>query len=193
MDRMKALTLLAVIGSCLKHLSAQQTDAARDQRGAGDEAYLHAALNPDGHLMITTTGGRTIVIPKAPGQTAFGEPVLSPDGTAIAAQALYPNCCTSYDLPLELVVHAAGQTRRFKGNGLPIFEWGYAESGKQVAYAQQPAHSGCVVHYELREIASGRLIDAVDVPQPCGQNWKAPPDAPPKLPTWVAELIERAE
>src|SRR2546427_6205578 len=111
--------------------------------------------------------------------------MVSPDRTAVGAQADYPNCCTSYDIPLELVVYANGKVHRFTGIGLPIFQWHFADGGTRVAFGQEPVHFGCFIHYELRDIPSERLIESADIPEPCGQI----PDPPTvAVPDWVKEL-----
>ncbi len=149
------------------------------------ETYESAAVDPTGNLRITTSDGRRIIVSKEGEQSSFRNPTVSPDRTAVGAQAEYPNCCTSYDIPLQLVVYAKGKTHRFKGIGLPIFYWHFADGGTRVAYGQEPAHFGCEIHYELRDIQSERLIAAADIPQPCGQR----PDPPPtKIPAWVKAL-----
>jgi hypothetical protein len=152
------------------------------------ETYRSVSTDAGGRLVIRTTDDKTILIEKDGEQTAFGEPVLSADRTAAAAQALFPNCCTSYDLPLQLVVYSAGRVHRFRGNGLPIFQWHFADRGTRIAFGQEPAHFGCAIHYELREVRSERLLDSADIPQPCGQL----PNPPPvQIPAWVAALRAR--
>jgi hypothetical protein len=42
--------------------------------------------------------------------------------------------------------------------------------GARVAYGQEPVHFGRAIHYELRDVRTERLIEAVDTPQPCGQD-----------------------
>lgn len=142
-------------------------------------------IDPNGNLRITTSDRRIIVVSKEGEQSSFQEPIVSADRTAVGAQALYPNCCTSYDLPLQLVVYADGKAHRFTGSGLPIFQWHFADGGTRVAFGQEPAHFGCSVHYELRDIQSERLIDSADVPQPCGLRPNPPATM---IPQWVKEL-----
>lgn len=151
------------------------------------ETYASAAIDSDGNLRITTSDHRTIVVRKAPGQSAFRGPVLSTDRTAVGAQADYPNCCTSYDIPLQLVVYADGTSHWFAGS-LPIFDWQFMDGGKRVAYGQQTVHWACSIHYELRDISSERLLESADIPEPCGQTPNPPAVAMPK---WVIELRER--
>jgi hypothetical protein len=43
-------------------------------------------------------------------------------------------------------------------------------------------HFACSVYWELRNIATERLVAEADIPEPCGEN----PDPPPvKIPSWV--------
>ena len=165
-------------------LTAQQ-DLAENRR---PEIYETAAVDAQGRLVITTSEKRTIVVGWDREQTSFADPVMSSDRTAVGAQGRFPNCCTSYDLPLQLVVYSRGHVHRFKGNGLPIFNWHFADSGTRVAFGQEPAHFGCEIHYELREIHSERLIAAADIPQPCGE---VPKPRTVEIPTWVSALTSR--
>jgi hypothetical protein len=154
-------------------------------RGAqATETYESATIDDKGHLVIVKAGGQ-VLVRKEGEQTAFSAPVISSARSAVAAQAMFANCCTSYDIPLQLVVYAGGKTHRFKGVGLPIFQWGFADGGTRIAYGQEPVHFACATHYELRDIESERLIEAVDVPQPCGQ---IPDPSPVTIPDWVARL-----
>jgi hypothetical protein len=162
-----------------------QTGPTPDASAQIVETYESAEIDPNGNLRITTSDGRTITLMKEREQSAFRNPTVSPDRTAVAAQADYPNCCTSYDIPLQLVVYVRGVMHRFEGIGLPIFQWHFADGGTRVAYGQQPVHFACETHYELRDIQSERLVDSADIPQPCGQR----PDPPQTtIPNWVKEL-----
>ena len=98
---------------------------------------------------------------------------------------MFANCCTSYDIPLQLVIHSSGKTHRFEG-GLAIFDWHFADGGRRVVFSQQTVHFGCSVHWELRDIASERLLAQVDIPEPCGQD-QNPPKV--KVPAWVTGAI----
>ena len=55
---------------------------------------------------------------------------------------MFENCCTSCDIPLQLVIYSSGKTHRFEG-GLPMFEWHFADSGPCVVFSQQTVHSAC--------------------------------------------------
>jgi hypothetical protein len=177
-----AFVVLAAMGS---GTAGAQTG---DPRAPRSETYESATINDDGQLVIARGDGRRIVVRKVAEQTTFSTPIVSSARTAVAAQAMFRNCCTSYDIPLQVVVYARGRVHRFRGTGLPMFQWGFADGGTRIAYGQQTVHFACATHYELRDIASERLIDAVDVPQACGQ---APDPAPVTIPKWVEELIAK--
>lgn len=185
--------MLALLGSALITLVAP-AHTLRQAPAAFTETYESADIDADGRLRILTSEGRTIIVPRGghakPGgssgpQTAFGQPVVSDDHRAVGAQALFENCCTSYDVPLQLVIRSGGKTHRFEG-GLAIFDWHFVDGGRRVAFSQQTVHFACSVHWELRDIASEQLLARADIPEPCGQN----PD-PPKVevPKWVTGSV----
>jgi hypothetical protein len=178
----KLLVIGGVIGLILLDVGAAQTRLTDARRA---ETYQSVSIDAHGSLVITTSDQRTIVVPKEGEQSSFSEPVLSSARTAVGAQAQFPNCCTSYDIPLQLVIYANGKVHRFTGIGLPIFQWHFADGGSRVAFGQEPVHFGCSIHYELRDVQSERLIDSADIPEPCGQ---IPEPRPVKIPKWVTEL-----
>jgi hypothetical protein len=132
------------------------------------EQYLNVRIDEAGHLRLITAEGVEVLPPldrEDPEnvQVGFAKPALSADGTTVGWLALYPNCCTSYPIPLELVLFKNGQVfRRFRGDGLPIWAWRFEASDQQVAIEQEPTHGGNGVHFEIRDIESGRLIDQHD-------------------------------
>lgn len=178
-------TVLALLLSNPTAAQTRRTQLARDASARQVETYQSADIDVTGNLRITTSNDRVIMVPTEGEQSSFRTPIVSQDRTAVGAQANYPNCCTSYDIPLQLVIYSNGKVHRFKGVGWPIFQWHFADSGSRVAYGQEPVHFGCATHYELRDIQSERLIEAADVPQPCGQ-WPDPPKT--SIPNWVKEL-----
>ena len=174
--------------------AAAQTPSSRQVPTASAETYESVDIDSDGNLRILTSDHRTVIVPKdgAPKagesfgqQTAFDQPVLADDRRAVGAQAMFGNCCTSYDIPLQLVIYSSGKTHRFEG-GLAIFDWHFADGGRRVVFSQQTVHFACSVHWELRDIASERLLAAADIPEACGQI-PHPPKA--KVPAWVTGTV----
>ena len=127
------------------------------------EHYRAADVQADGRLRLTTTQGATRWAPRdatampAP-QSAFEQAQVSADGATVGWLALYPGCCQSYPLPLALVLYRDGmQLRALTGAGMPLWHWRFVDGGRDVAFVQRPSHGAAPDHYELRDIASGRL------------------------------------
>jgi len=91
------------------------------------ETYESATVDATGRLVIVKTTGQRALVRNDAEQTVFSSPMLSPARTAVAAEAMFANCCTSYDIPLQLVVYAAGRVHRFTGVGLPIARSGFGD------------------------------------------------------------------
>lgn len=149
------------------------------------ELYEKAQIDNNGQLHVVTTDNRDILPSKREfklrgelkKQVAFSHPIISEDKTMVGWLAEYPNCCTSYPIPLELVIYRNGKiVRIFNENELPIWTWKFAAKGTQVGFHQETVHGGGGLHYELREIISGRLI----------QRYEGEPA--PDAPAWVQDL-----
>lgn len=162
-----ACVVLAV--ALITSRAAAQTPRARQTPPASPETYESADIDADGNLRILTSDHRTVVVPKGGSpkagtsfgeQTAFETPVISDDRRAVGAPAAFANCCTSYDIPLQLVIYSGGKTHRFEG-GLAIFDWHFSDGGRRVVFSQQTVHFSCSIHWELRDIASEKLVAAV--------------------------------
>ena len=187
-----AFVLLVVVLSTTQ--AAAQTPRSRQAPTAPSETYESVDIDADGNLRILTSDQRTIIVPKgglpktqesSGKQTAFQKPVLSHDRRAVGAPAMFKNCCTSYDIPLELVIYSNGQTHRF-GGGWVISDWHFADEGRRVVLSQHTVYAICVVRWELRDIASERLLATVNIPQACGYM----PDPPRvQVPKWVTETV----
>ena len=151
---------------------------------AATETYLQATIDASGRLRIVTAGGKIILPRRLTTQVGFDMVAISPDGRVVGWVALYPNCCTSYPIPLTLVLYANGKTRTLTGSGLPIWRWRFEADGKQVAFEQETVHGGLGTHYELRDVATGRLVEEYS-PQ---KDDAGPAASVREVPKWVAEL-----
>lgn len=127
---------------------------------AADEIYVRVALDPNGKLHIFTQDRREILPANENDQTGFHHAAIAPDRCAVGWLALYPNCCTSYPIPLKLVIYSNGKTQTFTGS-------------KQFAFEQETVHGGLGVHYELHDLTSGKRLAEYE-PEP--GKAAAPPD-----------------
>lgn len=148
------------------------------------EGYQRVWIDQAAALHIVTTDGRDIVPQRDAEQVGIDKVVISSDGLAVGWVATYPNCCTSYPIPLKLLVYANGELRTFTGTGLPIWQWQFQASNKHVAFRQETVHGGLGIHYELRDVLSGQLI--AEYKPPYDRDNRLLPDR--NRPKWVDEL-----
>lgn len=157
---------------------------------SAQERYLDARVDGDGVLRIVTARGEIIAPGPQPDrefdrkQVGYDRIQISPGGEAVGWLAMFPNCCTSYPIPLELVVYADGIKRAYTGVGLPIFRWRFLGTGDRVAFRQETVHGGFGVHYELRNVKTGELL--AEYQPRVGPDNRILPDQ--SAPDWVATL-----
>ena len=145
---------------------------------AASETYIEVTIDNDGRLHIVTADHRDIMPKPDNEQVGFDKPAISEDRTMVGWLALYPNCCTSYPIPLALAIYKNGTVVRTFGGGLPIWRWRFEADGKRVAFAQETVHGHLGVHFELRDIESGRVIAAHDG------------DPGPHAPQWIRDVAD---
>ena len=148
------------------------------------DLYLQASVDQTGQLRIVTKDGREIVPKKETEQVGFDKVAISNDGQSVGWVALYPNCCTSYPIPLKLMIYSSGRLRTFTGRGLPLWLWGFQADGKQVAFEQETVHGSLGIHYELRDVTTGRLIAEYNPPYDRDNR----PIVKRDVPKWVDQL-----
>jgi endonuclease/exonuclease/phosphatase family metal-dependent hydrolase len=140
------------------------------------ETYRRADIDSLGQLRIVTSTNRRFAPTRLKGQVGFDKASIAANGRAAGWLALFPNAATSYPIPLALVVLENGRRREFRGEGLPIWRWAFSPDGKQVRFRQETVHGGMGIHYEQRDIATGKLAAQFD------------PSATRTPPAWVQAL-----
>ncbi len=135
---------------------------AAQQPSSNAERYESVRVDDAGQLHILTTGGREIIPRKDGDQVGFEDAAVSPDKKAVAWKALFPNCCTSYPIPVYMVLYSGGRFTKLTGSGLPIWQWRFLSEGTQIAFEQETVHGGWGVHYELHDVSSGKLLAEYD-------------------------------
>ncbi len=141
------------------------------------EIYDSAVVEATGLLRIVTMDHRQIQPPRDTDQVGFDEAAVSPNRLAVGWLALFPNCCTSYPIPLKLVIYSDGTVHTFTGAGLPIWRWQFDSTSTRVAFYQETVHGGMGAHYELRDIVTEALV----------MQYEPVASEPP--PAWAAPLI----
>jgi len=149
-----------------------------------EEIYASAAIDDQGQLRIVTKDGREILPKKEDEQVGFSRPRVSDNGRSVGWLAEFQNSSTSYPIPLKLMILTNRRIRAFTGSGLPIWRWAFRDRGRRFAFEQETVHGGFGIHYELRDVATGRLIDE-DSPAYGPDNRIIPNQHTPR---WVDEL-----
>jgi hypothetical protein len=142
------------------------------------ETFLRSDIDQRGRLHVVTSQGGELVPTLEKDQVGFEKVAISQDRRTVGWLATFPNCCTSYPIALKLVARRGGRQRTFTGNDLAFSRWAFADAGTRVAFEQETVHGGLGVHYELRDVATGRLVAQFN---PDGQVAATPP-------AWVREL-----
>ena len=149
------------------------------------ERYREAVVDNTGVLKIITEDGRRLMAEPEPDMDSgpaagLYQIRIAPNRHAVGWLVKYPNCCTSYPIPMALVVYSDGVRRAYRGSGLPIWDWRFQTGGNQVAFRQETTHGGTGNRFQLHDVRSGELIDAFD--------WPVGPDnqrlADPVVPAW---------
>jgi hypothetical protein len=125
---------------------------------AAQTTYRRAELDSASQLRIVLSNGEILRPAKDSDQVGFEQVAISPDHRIVGWVALYPNCCTTYPIPLALVLLRPGGQRTEIANAYPIWRWAFTADGQHVAIRQAPVHGDTPTAYELREIVTGRLI-----------------------------------
>jgi hypothetical protein len=127
-------------------------------------------------LRIVLSNHRVIEPAKDSDQVGFAQVAVSADHRVVGWVSLDTNCCTSYPIPLALVLLSATGHRTVIQNALPIWDWSFEPGGQNVVIRQAPVHGDAPNTYELHDISTGRLLAS------------AFPDSAP-LPSWTRPRV----
>jgi hypothetical protein len=130
-------------------------------------------LNSVVKVYISSNGVRHIVqgdsqdvkVPKEKGEVDSSPPVIADDKQSAGWLVYYENnCCTSYPVPLTLVIYRPASPLLRLGGGMMLCAWRFVAAGKQVAFYTNTVHGDRAPHYELHDVRTGRLVEKLDGP-----------------------------
>jgi hypothetical protein len=164
MRKCHQFALVLLVMSCC--LTTEQA-SARD-RGA---KVTSAIVGTDGLVHIRRGSGAEFVAPleKSPVDIETGHdmqvsveaPVIAEDGRTVGWLVNFPNCCTSYPIPLVLLIYRDGKIiRRITPKvGTPlIFRWSFRRKGSEVAFFSDTLHGDSAPTCELQDVTTGKLL-----------------------------------
>jgi hypothetical protein len=149
------------------------------------ERYASVLVGQDGRVTVVAEDGRRETPTSDSAQVGAEQAEVAPDHESVGWLALYPNCCTTYPLPLKLMILNNGKLRALKGeSGEPVWRWRFQGGGTLVAFKEEAPHGSAGVHYELWDVRGGRRV--ADYSPQYDQNGRVA--ARPNEPQWVREL-----
>lgn len=138
--------------------------------GARAQRVTRAYIGADGLVHIVSPGHAEFVAPRETRlpparmggkddlQASVTEPVIAGDHETVAWTVNFPNCCTSYPIPLTLVIARRGRIIQRFGDR-PIFRFVFLRSGRQIAYYMDTLHGESGAECVLRDVQTGKLQD----------------------------------
>jgi hypothetical protein len=148
--RYRRLCKLTISIGCAVFVFARESAAQR--------TIQQTEIDSMGRVRIVLSDKRVITPPQDSGQVAVEQLALSPDHRTVGWLVLFPNCCTTYPIPLELVLLRASGGRTVIGNASPIWQWAFAADGRSVVIRQAPVHGPAPMYFERRDIRTGRVM-----------------------------------
>jgi hypothetical protein len=146
--------------------------------------FVGTTLSADGVSLVVRTADESFPAPKTEAeQRGYAQPQVSGDGRLVGWVALEAACCTSYPLPITLVLLREDRSLVRFEEGLPIWAWKF-EKGGTVAFRQRTTHGTSTITYKLIRIRDRKLI---------GQYECFSEDASsesPRVPNWVWSIAD---
>jgi hypothetical protein len=127
-----------------------------------------ATKESDGAIRIVFHDGTSVrVAPEAAEdgsqETAvYSEPRIADDRRTVGWMVEYPNCCTSYPVPLVLVVYRDGKPLLRLRDGLMMYDWYFLGGGGEVVFHADTVHFNRAPHAVRVETATGRILERFD-------------------------------
>lgn len=129
--------------------------------GQSRDGAVSVSAGSNGAARITLSGGRSVTVPKEPGQVGVAAGRIAPNGT-VGWFAEFRIDGVSYPIALTLITWRAGRVVRRFHTEQSLYSWAFYAQGAQVAYHDGPLHGERRSHCELRDVATGVLIAAWD-------------------------------
>lgn len=91
----------------------------------------------------------------------FSDVKLGADRQTLGWTVDVENCCTSYPIPLRLVIFRHGKVLHTFAQRQVVWSWMFLAGGEQVAIVFGPTHGSEVGDYRLYDVNTGKLVSEV--------------------------------
>jgi hypothetical protein len=161
------MSRLVVVFSCALLMSLTCTVTA--------QAVSRAYCGKDGKAHLVYRDGAARTAPTQPQQIGCDHVTVATDGRTVGWSVLVDNCCTSYPIPIAVVIYNDGKQTVISPDQM-VWEWRFIEEGKRVAVLSGPVHG---------DAAAANLYDAHDGKPLARWDGKGTP------PTWALGWEQR--
>jgi len=160
-EKSKLIKVMVLIGVSLFLLGSPPILAQSKKAKLVMKAYVGS----NGARHIIHSDGQDLEVPKEKDEVDDSTaPVIADDKHSAGWLVYYPNCCTSYPIPLMLVIYRPARPLLRLNAGMMICAWHFLAGGKRVAFYTNTVHGDLAPHYELYDVRTGRLIEKLDGP-----------------------------
>jgi hypothetical protein len=155
--RMTFLVLVAVV-------CASPTGASAQVKSESAAVVEKVEQDPNGTLHIVYSDRSRITPPRERtwgqerGSRSYSDAAVASDKQTVGWLVNYQNCCTSYDIPLTLMIFRSGKVIRRVGDGMMIADWYFLAGGKEVVYHAGTVHGDDAGHSARVDIATGKVL-----------------------------------
>jgi hypothetical protein len=94
-------------------------------------------------------------------EVGFSDLHLAADKQTLGWTVDVENCCTSYPIPMRVVIFRHGEVLHAFEQGQMVWSWMFFLGGKQLAAVFGPTHGPEVGDYRLYDVQTGKLISEV--------------------------------
>jgi hypothetical protein len=151
-QQLLCLATLAVAGQLAGVSSAPETERLINK------AYVDSS----GTVHVVEHSGSDKSIPKEKDQVGASMLKITVEKKTAGWTAEYANCCTSYPIPMTLVIYHDGRIRHRLHDGMMIYDWKFWAHGRQIAFCTGTTHGRSTGHCELHDVESGRTLATVE-------------------------------
>jgi len=162
--------------------------------GSGYETGPLHIIYDDGTEIVKTLPPLTPSTEKKTAYNAvgFSEVQLAEDRQTLGWAINVENCCTSYSIPLSVVVLRDKQVFHTFSTGLMVWNWEFVQGGQQVKIISGTVHGSDVGDEQVYDVKSGKLLsDSSDDADESSQG--IPPGAPKLAGTPGNDLVHAAQ
>lgn len=135
-------------------------DAAPDS--TFETGFLHIVYSDGSEVVQEIPAKKTSTETNAVfNQEGFSDVQLAEDRQTIGWAEMYDNCCTSYSVPLAVVLYRSGKVRCHLQSGQMMWNWMFLKRGARVAIVWGPTHGPEIGDYRLYDVKSCKVLSQV--------------------------------